>query len=85
MTHGEAVAALEEAELDRHPDRRRKAPAGDGGRSEADLAEWQRMVQLLATTDCLDNIDADAVVQEELAADRRREAAKQAQHDAQAT
>ncbi|MEU9197800.1 hypothetical protein [Streptomyces hundungensis] len=77
MTHSEAVAALEEAELQAHLDRRDEAAADDGGRRAAELAEWQRVVQLLAATGGPYDPDADAVVQEELAEDRRREEAEQ--------
>ncbi len=77
MTHSEAVAALEEAELQAHLDRRDEAAADDGGRREAELAEWQRIVQLLAATGGPYDPDTDAVVQEELAEDRRREEAEQ--------
>ncbi|MGF0167538.1 hypothetical protein OH717_34605 (plasmid) [Streptomyces albidoflavus] len=77
MTHSEAVAALEEAELHAHLDRRDEAAADDGGRRAAELAEWQRVVQLLAATGGPYGPDADVVVQEELAEDRRREEAEQ--------
>ncbi|MFF2927199.1 hypothetical protein ACFVTP_33145 [Streptomyces celluloflavus] len=80
MTHGEAVAALEEAELHAHLDRRDESAADDGGRRAAELAEWQRVVQLLAATGrpyAPYAPDADAVVQEELAEDRRRKEAEQ--------
>ncbi|MES4885661.1 hypothetical protein ABVB69_34930 [Streptomyces sp. NPDC000349] len=50
MTHSEAVAALEGAEQQAHLDRRDEAAADDGGRRAAELAEWQRVVQLLAAT-----------------------------------
>ncbi|GAA4703914.1 hypothetical protein [Streptomyces youssoufiensis] len=73
MTHSEAAAALEEAELLAHLDRRDEAAADDGGRRAAQLAEWQRVVQLLAAAGGLYDPDADTVVQEELAEDRRRE------------
>ncbi|MFE5902494.1 hypothetical protein ACFQ67_34505 [Streptomyces sp. NPDC056488] len=77
MTHSEAVAALEEAELHAHLDRRDEAAADDGGRRAAELAEWQRVVQLLAATGGPYDPDTDIVVQKELAADRRREEAEQ--------
>ncbi|WP_331762371.1 hypothetical protein [Streptomyces sp. NBC_01508] len=75
MTHNEAVAALEEAELHAHMDRRDEAAADDGGRRAAELAEWQRLVQLLAATGGPYDPDADVVVQEELA-DRAEELAR---------
>ncbi|MEW2373396.1 hypothetical protein AB0940_29090 [Streptomyces sp. NPDC006656] len=77
MTHSEAVAALEEAEMHAHLDRRDEAAADDGGRRAAELAEWQRVVQLLAATGGPYDPDADVVGQAELAADRRREEAEQ--------
>lgn len=77
MTHSEAVTALEEAELHANLDRRDEAAVDDGGRRAAELAEWQRIVQLLAATGGPYDPDADAVVQEELAEDRRREEAEQ--------
>ncbi|MFJ4880844.1 hypothetical protein ACIP93_37335 [Streptomyces sp. NPDC088745] len=72
MTHGEAAAALKGAELDAHLARRNEAAVDDSGRRAAELAEWQRIVQLLAATGGPYDPDTDAVVQEELAADRRR-------------
>ncbi|WP_234326897.1 hypothetical protein [Streptomyces sp. NRRL S-337] len=77
MTHSEVVAGLEEAKLDAHLDRRHEDLADDGGRREAELAEWQRIVQLLAASGGPYDPDADAVVQEELTADRRRKEAEQ--------
>ncbi|MER5747087.1 hypothetical protein ABT097_27935 [Streptomyces sp. NPDC002225] len=76
MTHSEA-AALEEAELHAHLDRRDEAAADDGGHRGAELAEWQRVVQLLAAIGGPYDPDTDVVVQEELAEDRRREEAEQ--------
>ncbi|MFI1718284.1 hypothetical protein [Streptomyces litmocidini] len=77
MTHSEAAAALEEAELHAHLDRRDEAAADDGGRREAELTEWRRIVQLLATAGGPYDPDADVVVQEELAEDQCREEAEQ--------
>ncbi|MFB8166010.1 hypothetical protein [Streptomyces rubiginosohelvolus] len=77
MTPAEAVEALGEAELHAHLDRRDEAAADDGGRREAELTEWRRIVQLLTTTGGPYDPDADAVVQEELAEDQRRERAEQ--------
>ncbi|MFE3995196.1 hypothetical protein ACFXPW_26375 [Streptomyces goshikiensis] len=77
MTHGEAVAGLEAADQQAHLDRRDESAADDGGRRAAELAEWQRIVQLLAATGGPYDPDADVVVQEELAEDRRREEAEQ--------
>ncbi|MFE4055608.1 hypothetical protein ACFXP3_04730 [Streptomyces sp. NPDC059096] len=77
MTHSEAVAGLEAAEQQAHLDRRDEAAFDDGGRRAAELAEWQRVVQLLAVSGGPYDPDADVVVQEELAKDRRREEAEQ--------
>ncbi|MFJ4917611.1 hypothetical protein [Streptomyces sp. NPDC088726] len=77
MTHSEAVAGLEAAEQQAHLDRRDESAFDDGGRRAAELAEWQRVVQLLAATGGPYDPDADVVVQEELAEDRRREEAEQ--------
>ncbi|MEU3226819.1 hypothetical protein ABZ695_27165 [Streptomyces sp. NPDC006976] len=77
MTHSEAVAAFERAEQQAHLGRRDESAFDDGGRRAAELAEWQRVVQLLAATGGPYDPDADVVVQEELAEDRRREEAEQ--------
>lgn len=77
MTHSEAVSGLEAAEQQAHLDRRDESAADDGGRRAAEIAEWRRVVQLLAATGGPYDPDADAVVQEELAEDRRREEAEQ--------
>ncbi|MEU3434188.1 hypothetical protein [Streptomyces sp. NPDC006863] len=76
MTHSEAVAGLEAAEQQAHLDRRDESAFDDGGRRAAELAEWQRVVQLLAAPGGPYDPDTDVVVQEELAEDRRREEAE---------
>ncbi|WP_328766069.1 hypothetical protein [Streptomyces sp. NBC_00286] len=76
MTHPEAAAALEEAELQQHMDRDRENLA-DEERGPAELAEWARIVQLLATAGGTYDPDTDAFVQDELAADAERERARQ--------
>ncbi|MCX5192233.1 hypothetical protein [Streptomyces sp. NBC_00268] len=79
MTHTEAAADLEEAELQRHLDRDREDLADDE-RGPAELAEWARIVQLLAISAYAQ--DTDAVVQDELAADaEREERARQLGHE----
>ncbi|MFE3643864.1 hypothetical protein ACFXOM_23160 [Streptomyces sp. NPDC059169] len=60
----------------RNLDCRDEAAADDGGRRAAELAKWRRVVRLLAATGGPYDPDADAVVQEELAEDRRREEAE---------
>ncbi|MGW3984734.1 hypothetical protein [Streptomyces mirabilis] len=77
MTHGEAVAALDTAYFERREDLRHEERADDGGRREAELMEWHRIVQLLAATSGPYDPDADAVAQEELAVDRRCKEAEQ--------
>ncbi|MEU9245347.1 hypothetical protein [Streptomyces sp. NPDC048385] len=76
MTHPEAAAALEEAEPQQHMDRHREDPAGDEcGRVE--VAEWARIVRLLAPAGGAYAPDTDAVVQDEFAADAEGERAMQ--------
>ncbi|MFJ6792099.1 hypothetical protein [Streptomyces angustmyceticus] len=76
MTATEAAAALEEALLLQHMDRDREDLFGDE-RGPAEVAEWERIAQLLATTGGVYDPESDAVVQDELAADRRAEEAEQ--------
>lgn len=64
MTSREAAAALEEAELQRHLDRDREELADDE-RGPAELAEWRRITQLLATTGGVYDPESDAFVQDE--------------------
>lgn len=80
MTHAEAAAALDEAELQQHMDRHREDLAGDE-RGPAEVAEWAHIVQLLATIGGTYDPDTDAVVQDELAADAERERTKQLEDD----
>ncbi|MFG2097315.1 hypothetical protein [Streptomyces sp. NPDC048612] len=76
MTATEAAAALEDALLQQHMDRDREDLADDE-RCPAEVAEWERIAQLLATTDGVYDPESDAVVRDELAADRRAEEAEQ--------
>ncbi|MFD5299395.1 hypothetical protein ACFWJU_29845 [Streptomyces mutabilis] len=57
-------------------DRDCEALAGDE-RGPAEVAEWERIAQLLATTGATYDPEGDAVVQDELTADRRAEEAEQ--------
>jgi hypothetical protein len=50
MTHTQAAAAVEEAQILRRQDLRHEESADDGGRGEAELVEWTRIVQLVAAT-----------------------------------
>ncbi|MFJ1601494.1 hypothetical protein [Streptomyces sp. NPDC088261] len=75
MTVTEAAAALEDAQLQQHMDRDREDLFGDE-RGPAEVAEWERVTQLLATAGGPYDPDGDIVVQEELAADRRAEEAE---------
>ncbi|MET9572426.1 hypothetical protein ABZY34_25395 [Streptomyces virginiae] len=79
MTHGEAAAALAEAELDAHLDRRHEEAAEHSHRRAAELAEWRRIGQLLAVTGGPYNLDDDVVVQEELAAEAAAAETREAQ------
>ncbi|MCX5589542.1 hypothetical protein [Streptomyces erythrochromogenes] len=76
MTATEATAALEDARLQQHIDRDCEELADDE-RGPAEIAEWERIAQLLATTGGTYDPAADAFVQDELAEDRRREEAEQ--------
>ncbi|MGA4803526.1 hypothetical protein [Streptomyces lavendulocolor] len=76
MTATEAAAALEDARLQQHMDRDREDLADDE-RGPAEVAEWERIAQLLATTGGTYDPEGDAVAQDELAADRRTAEAEQ--------
>ncbi|MER6375914.1 hypothetical protein ABT255_48150 [Streptomyces mirabilis] len=80
MTHPEAAAALEEAELQQHLDRDREDLADDE-RGPAEVGEWARIVQLLAAVGGAYDPDTDAVVQDELAANAEREREKQLEEE----
>jgi hypothetical protein len=80
LTYPEAVAALEEAELQQHLDRDRENLASDE-RGPAEVAERTRIVQLLADSGGAYDPDTDAVVQGELAAAAGRERARQLEDD----
>lgn len=83
MTYAEAAAALDVAYFERRQNLRHEETADDGGRSEAALLEWQRIVQLLAADDGPYDPDADAVVQEEFTENRRRNEATRQLHQEQ--
>ncbi|MFJ9412429.1 hypothetical protein [Streptomyces sp. NPDC101393] len=72
MTHAEAEAALEYAQFDRRQALRHEESAGDGGRGEAELAEWERITSLLAGTGEVYDPQGDAVVQDEQRAEAER-------------
>ncbi|GGZ29760.1 hypothetical protein GCM10010300_85710 [Streptomyces olivaceoviridis] len=76
MTVTEAAAALEDARLQQHMDRDREDLADDE-RGPAEVAEWERITQLLVATGRVYDPATDAVVQDELAADRRAAQAEQ--------
>ncbi|CAL9674950.1 hypothetical protein [Streptomyces sp. enrichment culture] len=82
MTATEAAAALEDARLQQHLDRDREDLAGNE-RGPAEVAEWERIALLLATTGGVYDPETDAVVQDELAADRRAAQAEQQRLKAQ--
>ncbi|MEU9489317.1 hypothetical protein AB0D83_37775 [Streptomyces decoyicus] len=72
MRHAEAEAALEYAQFDRRQALRHEESASDGGRGEAELAEWERIIALLAGTGEVYDPQADAVVQDEQRAEAER-------------
>ncbi|MFF1667477.1 hypothetical protein ACFVXX_39585, partial [Streptomyces sp. NPDC058258] len=75
MTATEAAAALDEARLHRHLDRDREDLADDE-RGPAEVAEWDRITQLLAITGGTYDPESDAAVQDELAAEAAAAAAE---------
>ncbi|MFE0358757.1 hypothetical protein ACFW2K_28620 [Streptomyces nigra] len=81
MDVGAVAAALEDARFDARQDSRHEDLADDV-RGPAELAEWERIAQLLAAavpgTVC--DPEADDVVQAELAADAAAAAAREAEH-----
>lgn len=76
MTVTEAAAARENARLQQHMDRDREDLADDE-RGPAEVAEWERITQLLAATGGVYDPETDAVVQDELATGRRAAEAEQ--------
>ncbi|MEV5432430.1 hypothetical protein [Streptomyces sp. NPDC052701] len=76
MAATEAAAALEDARLQQHMDRDREDLADDE-RSPAEVGECERITQLLTATGGVYDPETDAVVQDELAADRRAEESEQ--------
>ncbi|MGW2101543.1 hypothetical protein ACWCPX_28365 [Streptomyces olivaceoviridis] len=76
MTVTEAAAARENARLQQHMDRDREDLADDE-RGPAEVAELERITQLLAATGGVYDPETDAVVQDELATDRRAAEAEQ--------
>ncbi|MFD9240638.1 hypothetical protein ACFV0D_01620 [Streptomyces sp. NPDC059556] len=68
MTAAEAEAALEDALLHQHIDRDREDERGP-----AEVAEWQRVAQLLAATGGTYDPKTDTVVQDELTAEAEAE------------
>ncbi|MEW5631186.1 hypothetical protein AB1388_32255 [Streptomyces hydrogenans] len=78
MTAAEAAAALEDALLQQHIDRDLEDLADDE-RGPAEVAEWQRVAQLLTATGGTYDPKTDAVVQDELAAEAAAAAAAEAE------
>lgn len=80
MTAADVAAALEDARFDARQDSRHEHLADDE-RGRAELAEWERIEQLLAAeaSDTVYNPDTDDVVQEELAAEAEAAAAREAE------
>ncbi|MDX2993520.1 hypothetical protein [Streptomyces scabiei] len=81
MTAADVAAALEDARFDARQDSRHEHLADDE-RGRAELAEWERIDQLLAAEapDTVYNPDTDDVVQAELAAEAAAAAAREAEH-----
>ncbi|MFE7854366.1 hypothetical protein [Streptomyces sp. NPDC057403] len=81
MDAGAVAAALEDARFDARQDSRQEDLADDV-RGPAELAEWERIAQLLAAAapGTVYDPDADDVVQAELAADAAAAAAREAEH-----
>ncbi|MFC7794163.1 hypothetical protein [Streptomyces cinereoruber] len=80
MNAAEAEAALETARWEQHLDRDREDLAGDE-RGPAELAEWERIVQLLTTTGGVYDPAADAVVQDELAVEAAAAAVRETEQE----
>ncbi|MFE0777110.1 hypothetical protein [Streptomyces sp. NPDC058861] len=80
MNAPEAAAALERVRWEQHLDRDREDLFGDE-RGPAELAEWERIVQLLTTTGGVYDPAADAVVQDELAAETAAAAVREAEQE----
>nr|WP_241267350.1 hypothetical protein [Streptomyces scabichelini] len=80
MTAADVAAALEDARFDARQDSRHEHLADDE-RGRAELAEWERIRQLLADAapGTVYDPDADHVVQAELAADAAAAAAREAE------
>jgi hypothetical protein len=80
MTAAAVAAALEDARFDARQDSRHEHLADDE-RGRAELAEWERIDQLLAAAapGTLYDPDTDTVVQEELAAEAAAAAAREAE------
>ncbi|MFE4310400.1 hypothetical protein ACFRR6_30635 [Streptomyces sp. NPDC056891] len=80
MDPGAVAAALEEARFDARQDSRHEDLADDA-RGRAELAEWERLHQLLADAvpGTVYNPDTDDVVQTELAAEAAAAAAREAE------
>ncbi|MFI1568334.1 hypothetical protein ACH4ZX_35845 [Streptomyces sp. NPDC020490] len=81
MDAGAVAAALEDARFDARQDARHEDLADDV-RGPAELAEWERIAQLLAAAapGTVYDPDADDVVRAELAADAAAAAAREAEH-----
>ncbi|MCZ4120354.1 hypothetical protein [Streptomyces sp. H39-S7] len=78
MTHREAAEALDHAQLSRRQDLRHEAFADDGGRGAAEVAEWERIGQLLAQVGGVYDPARDAAAQDEQRAQAAYDAADKA-------
>ncbi|MFD5514264.1 hypothetical protein ACFWIB_42365 [Streptomyces sp. NPDC127051] len=79
MTHHEAFQALADAEMEAHLDRRYEEAADHSHRRAAELAEWRRIAEFLVRVGGPYDLDDDAAVQEELAAEAAAAAAREAE------
>ncbi|MCX5278219.1 hypothetical protein [Streptomyces virginiae] len=84
MTHREAFQALADAQIEAHLDRRYEEAADHSSRRAAELAEWERIAQLVFRAGGPYDPDDDAVVQEELAAEAAAAEAREAEQRAAA-
>lgn len=78
MTHREVVEALARAQFDRRQDLRHEALADDGGRGAAEVAEWERIGQLLAQVGGVYDQARDAAARDEQRARVAHDAADKA-------
>lgn len=84
MAPREAFQALADAQMEAHLDRRYEEAADHSSRRAAELAQWERIAQLVFRAGGPYDPDDDAVVQEELAAEAAAAEAREAEQRAAA-